>query len=150
MTIEIYKTSSEPEKVYKTLKYLTTVSGSIINETSIIEPSIRINIEAIPEGCYIYIPAFGRYYFVKDKKPVRENIVDVVMHVDVLYTYRSNISNVKALVERQENSYNPYLQDNMLPISNDTKQLVVKLTNSSTFYQSHLLLTINSGAVKEE
>lgn len=150
MTIEIYKNSSEPEKVYKSLTRLDSVSGSIINETSIINPSIRCNIEAVPQGNYAYIPAFGRYYFITDKKPVRENIVDLIMHVDVLYTYRNQISNVNALIERQENSYNPYLQDSMLPISNDTKQLVVKLANSSTFYQSHLLLTINSGAVKED
>ena len=114
--IRFYNNKSAPEKISKSLTELDVLSGTLKNETSIIDPVILVaaDVEDIADANYMQIGLFNRYYFITDIKSVRANLVEVSAHVDVLMSYRSDIRDNKAIIKRSENNYNLYLNDGSL------------------------------------
>ena len=115
MTIDLYKNSSEVNKVDKDLELLAELTGTLKEETSIINPVILISdIDSyISSMNYAYITEFNRYYFITNIESVRNNLWRVSFHVDVLYTYKNNIRENFAIVERNENEYDLKLNDGL-------------------------------------
>lgn len=114
MIIELYRSNSEPHRVDKDLTTLEIFEGNLKNETSIINPTILIEshkVETITSCNYIYISSFGRYYFVNNIVSVRTGLWSFSCHVDVLMTYRKQFRSLSAIIARQENLYNLYLND---------------------------------------
>jgi hypothetical protein len=113
MTITFYTNLSEKNHLDKDLTTMGTITGTLRDECSIINPVIRIeNFSGfdLSECNYAFIPEFGRYYFIENIKCVNK-LYEVQMHVDVLSTYKSVIRNNSAIISRQANNYNLYLQD---------------------------------------
>lgn len=114
MTFTLMKNTSEREALTKSLTTLETLTGSLRNQSSIIDPIIEVTgiLPATVTSCnYAYIPEFGRYYFVKNIISVRTNVWVIQCHVDVLGTYATQIKAQTAVIRRQENSWNLYLDD---------------------------------------
>lgn len=113
MTIAFYTNESEFNKVDKSLTNLATLTGSLREESSIVDPVILVEgIDAYVTSInYAHIPEFGRYYFVQNIESVRTGLWRVHCHVDVLYTYRSAIRSNSAIIERNENEYDLLLND---------------------------------------
>lgn len=149
-TIDFYNNSSEPKKVDKVLSSHIQLTGNLKEESSITEPTIIINANAMPPSNYMYIGQFNRYYFIKKKNIIRDGLWRITTHVDVLMSHRSQIRKCKALIDRQEYSFNPYLPDNMVPLSNDNKQMIYKFSNGKEFNTNNIILAVNAGSVKEE
>ena len=115
MTIILYQNTSELNAVDKTISELATISGTLREQSSIINPVINIsNIENYVDSAnYAYITEFNRYYFITNIDSVRENLWRISLHVDVLYTYRDEIRANSAIIERNENEYDLKLNDGL-------------------------------------
>ena len=112
MRVELYINNSEVEKVVKNLTTLQSLEGTLREATSILNPTIKIEgLTDIDKINYMYIPDFARYYFVNDIRSIRNNLYEVSAHVDVLMTYAEQIKQQKAVIRRQENVWNTYLDD---------------------------------------
>ena len=148
LTIDFYNNSSEPEKLDKNLSSHIQLTGSLKTESSVIDPRIIINASAMPPSNYMYIRQFNRYYFINNIHSIRDGLWQLSNHVDVLMTYKPNIRACKALIDRQEYSFNPYLPDNMVPLSNNNRQTIYRFSNGKEFNTKHLILAVNAGAVK--
>lgn len=111
--IVLQKNNSENNRVTKSVDTILTVSGVLKEETSIIDPVIKIECDlATVTTCnYLSIPAFGRSYFVNNIRSIRNGLVEFACHVDVLSSFASQIRENSAIVKRQENSWNLYLND---------------------------------------
>ena len=111
--IVLQRNNSEMNKVSKSVENLLTVSGVLKEDTSIIDPVIKIECELSSViGCnYISIPSFGRSYFVNDIRSIRNGLVEFSCHVDVLSSFASEIRGNTAIIKRQENKWNLYLND---------------------------------------
>lgn len=111
--IVLQKNNSENNRVTKSVDTILTVSGVLKEETSIIDPVIKIECDlAAVTGCnYLSIPAFGRSYFVNNIRSVRNGLVEFSCHVDVLSSFADGIRSNEAIVRRQENKWNLYLND---------------------------------------
>ena len=116
--IVLQTNNSEPNRVTKSVSDIMTLSGVLKEETSIIDPVIKIECDlATVTGCnYLSIPAFGRSYFVKNIRSVRNGLVEFSCHVDVLSSFADGIKANSAIVKRQENSWNLYLNDGSLKV----------------------------------
>lgn len=116
--IKLQRNNSEPIRVDKDIDDILTLSGTLREGTSIIDPIIKIECNiADVAGCnYMTIDVFGRKYFVKDIVSLRNNLVEFHCHVDVLMTYRDGIRRNSGIVKRQENLWNLYLNDGSLKI----------------------------------
>lgn len=115
MTIKLYNNISEYNAVNKSISELVTLTGTLREESSIIDPVITISgIDSyITSMNYAYIPEFNRYYFITNIESVRNNLWRVSFHVDVLYTYRVQIKRNSAIIERNENLYDLKLNDGL-------------------------------------
>ena len=105
--------SSEKNKLDKEITDIATVSGVLKEDTSIIDPVIKIECDLSDYvNCnYITIPEFGRKYFVNNIRSVRNGLVEFSCHVDVLSSFADSIRTNKAIIKRQENNWNLYLND---------------------------------------
>ena len=105
--------SSEKNKLDKEITDIATVSGVLKEDTSIIDPVIKIerNLSDYVNCNYITIPEFGRKYFVNNIRSVRYGLVEFSCHVDVLSSFADSIRTNKAIIKRQENNWNLYLND---------------------------------------
>ncbi len=112
-SINLLRNTSEVNRLDKFTTLLSTVTGTLKESTSIIDPIIKIqaNVSALKNCNYMYISEFGRFYFVNDIRSISNDIVEVSAHVDVLSTYAVGIRNNTAITRRQENKWNLYLND---------------------------------------
>lgn len=117
MTIRFYTNTAEKNRVNKS-DYLTQKSemiGTLRESTSIINPVITIHSVngATPlSGInYMYIVDLDRYYFIVDISTVNNDIWVINAKIDVLHTYKRQIYEQKAIIKRQENLWNLYLND---------------------------------------
>lgn len=111
--IKLMVNQSENIRLDKKTKTISTVSGTLKDSTSIIDPVITIECAlADVVGCnYISIPKFNRLYFVNNIRSVGQGLVEFSCHVDVLSSFADEIRKNDAIVKRQENKWNLYLND---------------------------------------
>ena len=112
MEIILYYNNSEKIKLDKELTQIGTIEGRLFQDTSITKPSIMFDLDtAVFSANYLYIPQFNRYYFITDVVNVSANKWQIQARVDVLTSFKSAIRENTAIIERQENEYNLYLDD---------------------------------------
>ena len=116
--VTLQRNNSERNKLTKDISEILTVSGELKTETSIIDPVIMIECDlSAVTGCnYMTIQTFGRSYFVNNIRSIRTGLVEFSCHVDVLSTFASEIRENTAIVRKQENNWNLYLNDGSFKI----------------------------------
>ena len=112
----LQKNASEDISLDKELTTISTLTGNLKDESSLIDPIIQFSgdITQYINANYMTIAAFARSYFITDIRVIRTNIFEVSGHCDVLSTYKEQIRKNKAIVKRQESKYNLYLNDGSL------------------------------------
>ena len=113
-TIKLCHNSSPAEKIGKSLDSGVDITGCVLKEaTSILRPVVKIlsNDSGIYTYNYMYISEFERYYFIDDITSIHNNKWEISGHVDVLETYKNGILAQSAVIRRQQNNYNLYLND---------------------------------------
>ena len=120
LTIKLYKTSSPYNQITKTLSNELSLTGTYKDNISILEPEVLISTSTnINQYNYMYIADNERYYFI-DIDIVRDGLYRIKGSVDVLYSHKAEILNNKAVVKRQANQYNLYLNDDIFKVYNKT------------------------------
>lgn len=100
MTITFYNNISEKNVIRKTINNPLSMSGTLRESTSVINPIITIEAPVTIVGYnYCYIPDFSRYYYVVDVKSMRNNLWAVTLRVDVLMSFQNDILNTPAIID---------------------------------------------------
>lgn len=121
--IRIFNNISEPNRVDKS-DYITQtliLDGSFRDSVSITHPVIDIKSKNIIDGNYIYIEEFNRYYFVRSIEIVRTGLYRMYCDVDVLMSFKTEIGNLRAVVKRNEFTYDDSLVDSEVVVSTPVK-----------------------------
>jgi len=119
-TISLFKTASENNRVVKVLTDEKQLNGEFRNQTSVLNPTVRIeSADNISGYNYCYIPEFGRYYYITDIVSVRTNCWNVSMRCDVLMSYKDEIKSITGVVVRQESNPNKLLVDRLERLQSD-------------------------------
>lgn len=106
--------TEELNKISKSPTTVRTLSGTLREETDIVDPEILIEFDGALTDCnYMYIQVLSRYYFITKIESVRNKLWRIYAHCDVLKTYAEAILNTEAVVARSENRYNLFLNDSM-------------------------------------
>lgn len=110
-TINLQTNYSDVNVLDKNITNISSVSGVLKEQTSIINPVIKIE-GTLPTGVnYMTIPDFGRSYFITDIQSVNNDIFEITGRVDVLTTYKNQIRGCTGIVARQESNWNLFLDD---------------------------------------
>lgn len=138
-TISLFKTASENNRVVKDLTDEKQLSGELRNQTSVLNPKIRIeSAENIAGYNYCYIPEFGRYYYIVDIMSVRTRVWEVSMRCDVLMSYKDEIKGLNAILNNtQETGLSNYLSSpnwvNLVKTKTDIKVFPSGLNEQGEF-----------------
>ena len=113
MTVVLQTNNSENNKIRKSVSTIVTKTGSLRESTSIVNPKILVqgDLTSLKNCNYMTISDFGRSYFVTDIVAVGKGVVELTGHCDVLSSFSSQILSNTAVILRQENSFNRYLND---------------------------------------
>lgn len=144
--ITLYKNNSEDYALTKSLSTQLTLSSCVFKEDSSVEnPNIIISTNTdISECNYMYIEDLHRYYFIREIGIVRAGVYSIRGHVDVLSTYASEIKACNAIISRQENLYNMYLDDPEFKTLNKS-EVVTKRFSSGSFTKSMQYVLVVAG-----
>jgi hypothetical protein len=112
MTIQLYRNISTAERVNKSITAVgSALTGTIKEESSIIDPVITIAAQNLPDANYLYITEFKRYYYINNIVCDYDGMFQIEAHVDVLMSNAATIRQQRAIVAKQQNRYNLYLND---------------------------------------
>ena len=146
MTINLYTTKSEKNRINKTTTLISSLSGTLKDDCQVENPTITIdmtNVQSSILSCnYAYIPDFNRHYFIEDKAVDNNNFVTIQLRVDVLMTYASTILNTPMLIERSQYYNSQYIVDNQKMAENFP--MVLTKTFSTGFDSPKFYLTVAS------
>lgn len=102
MNIQLCSNTSEKNKINKTITTGITLSGSLRNESNVVNPSIIINIDNPTVYNYAYIPDFNRYYFITNYISLRTGIWQINLKSDVLMSFKDSILSSEVLINKTE------------------------------------------------
>ena len=115
MNITLYKTKSANNVISKKLVSEKNLGNSCIlgDNTSVTSPTVIIggitSLDTISDYNYAYIAQCHRYYYINDIIALSGGRVKLILSVDVLMTYKTDILNSTQLVTRQKNQGKMYL-----------------------------------------
>lgn len=116
MTINLFQNNSDKNVVSKSLTAKGTVTGTLREDCSIIEPIIKIegiSGSDLPYLNYLEVVDFGRYYYITDIV-LTGKLFECHCHIDVLETYKDQIKVLPAVIARQESQNNVMLTDGLI------------------------------------
>ena len=111
MRILLYNCADDANHIPKHMTLLDTITGSLREESSLENPTIRIQASAYDFN-YVFIPDNNRYYYVIDIVSVRTGIVDIVLKVDVLQSFYKQFMYSPMICSRSDSTYNKFITDN--------------------------------------
>lgn len=145
--ISLYLNKSEVNKLDKTIEKIADINGIFKDNTNIFNPIFivdNITITNVKKCNYIYIEEFSRYYFIEKIQTINNGMWEISCRVDVLYTFKEDIKKQSAVIKRQENKWNMYLQDSEMQVYQDPYNVVK--TFPSGFTGSTIILTMAGGS----
>lgn len=143
--IDIGKNASPVNSVKKTFTSIISVTGTLRNESEIIDPTIVIETPStsIFTCNYMKIPTFNRSYFITSIKSIRNNLYEIKGHCDVLSSFSSEILANKAMVLRQEHDFNLLLNDDVFKCKQNARVYYKKFPSGLGNY--NYILTVAGG-----
>lgn len=120
MEVQFFYNVSDPRCINKNLIEGDTFEGQARDQVSLMNPVVLFDTDDIIKYNYAYIPEFERYYSIDNIVAYRNNLYEVTMTVDVLMSFRRDILNCVAVVDKQAMQENgdEYIDDGSLVTEN--------------------------------
>lgn len=120
MIVRLYKNFTKKDKSTK----IPTGQYSEFNvvwkeDTSIIEPVIKLAGSLDSEYNYVHIPEWGRYYFITNIETTNNNIYNIYCSCDFGASNKVVIGNTNAYILRSASASDGSIVDTMYPTNND-------------------------------
>lgn len=126
MQIILYQNKSDKRALTKTLENALTVENVLLldGNDSILSPKLILSGVNVANYNYVYIPDFGRYYFITSIDVVDTRRYRISCDVDVLMSFADDIKNLSVISTHAQSNFNRYLPDN-IPVS-ARRNIIVK------------------------
>lgn len=142
--IVLMNNTEELNKITKNPTVVRTLTGTLREETDIVNPEILIEFDGTLTDCnYMYIQALSRYYFITKIVSVRTKLWRVSAHCDVLKTYSEGILGTTAVVSRNEKKYNLLLNDSMYKVTSNPR---IQIANFPNKFEGESYVLVMNGA----
>lgn len=102
MNLKLYMNTSEKNCLGKALINETDFQGVLREQSSIINPVIRVQSTELPDFNYAYVPDFNRYYFIVGIRNMSTSIWELSLAVDVLESFKDSIKGNLAIISDTE------------------------------------------------
>lgn len=145
MTITLYKNESEKNKINKILTTVATLTGTLRDSSSIINPDIVIEYDNPTGFNYCYIDAFNRFYFVTNITVINNKLLKLSLKVDVLESFKTSILAQNIIIDKSTSNVDEYLPDDNLVVNVKTKTDIVNFP--SGLLESGEFILITAGGI---
>lgn len=95
--------NSENNKINKSVISGETLTGTLKNESDVINPSVLIAAENPTDYNYCYIEEFKRYYYITDITSVRSGIWQLNLKSDPLMSFKTQILACSGILDETTN-----------------------------------------------
>lgn len=139
---------SENNKLDKTIANTFTYDGVLKNESEITSPTIIVqgNPSLFASCNYMEIAAFDRKYFVQSMRVLSADIVEIEGRCDVLSSYADAIRENTAIISKQENKWNLYLNDGTFAVYQNEVTITKRVgAGSLPFSRYNYVLAVSGG-----
>lgn len=143
MVITLYNNASAPNVINKSITLISTLTGDLRGETNKVSPVIRIYADSLPAFNYAHIPAFSRYYYLRDMRIVRTGIYDIYLKSDPLKSF--NLNSITGIVTESQNIQNNYLEHRHFIRSVKTKTNILPFSAGLLDSGEYILITAGGG-----
>lgn len=140
MKIILYENTSPKKNVVKKLKSAKELEGRLLDECSIVNPSITIEIDNLSQYNYMYIPVFHRYYFITNSTVIQNKIWRIEAHTDVLMSSKDDLLKNKCVVEKVENGGSNYVDDGSWTVRADSFVQATQMSGEIGNYSTYLMV----------
>lgn len=144
MEIRLYKNMSEAERTTKTLQNELILNGEANTDLSLLHPTFILELNNLPNYNYMYVPEFGRYYFIGEPVNIGGNTWKVPCEEDYLSSWWNSVKENTAVIARQEQKYNLYLNDPEWKVYTN-KQVLTRDFPSGFLDSGNYFLTVVGG-----
>lgn len=143
MDVIFYYNLSDDRAINKNLSSPTTFQGILRDEVNVMNPVVRFETSEILRYNYAYIPELQRYYSVVERTCFRQGIWDVSFDVDVLMSFRADILQLTAIVDKQTENYigNEYIDDGSFVTENVMFKTVYNFPDGFNDTGEYILIT---------
>lgn len=144
--IVLQTNASEKNRLDKTITDISTQSGTLRADTSIIDPVFLIECDLADyiNANYLTVPSFGRSYFINNIRSMRAGLVEFTCHCDVLSSFKTQIRTNSAIIHRSERNWNLYLNDGSLTAYQDPELYTTEFSMGFTVNKQFILAVAGS------
>ena len=167
MNITLYRYLGERNKVDKSgdLVYVLSTTGQFKADTAVLSPSLILSLPSgqisavtdedsnvidniivqasneneVIDFNYFYIAEFRRYYYLTSIIVSSNNILVISGEADPLYSFKDEILNNEAMIERNEFEYDISLTDNLIPFTQKKNITIEDITGGglvNTYFET--------------
>lgn len=130
MHMRLFKNKSDLRYLDKSIEQVGNELTELYlkDETNLLDPEIILS--NFPQGInYCYLVEFDRFYYL-ESVDFNEGQYYTKWHVDVLMSFKDDIMKNKALVQRNTNNYDLYMQDNEFKLEQLTNDRYLKFSTT--------------------
>lgn len=139
MIINLYNNESPANKINKSITLITALSGELRGETNVVNPIVRVYAAAFPAFNYARIPAFDRYYYLRDVRQVRTDIWELSLESDPLMSF--DLSDVAGVLVEGSAGGSDYLEHRHFVRNVKTKTSILNFSNGLLENGEYILIT---------
>lgn len=149
MNLTLYYNSSERKVIGKSLQSVGNVTGILKGDASIMNPVfiLESNNGYLSGVNYLYWQEGNRYYFIDDIQVLTGSRMALYCSVDVLESYKNNIKQQVAIIDKQQTVSNMYFNDGSF--RKDTREFytVKSFENGFNDVGEYILITAGGSSV---
>lgn len=141
VSVVIGYTTDENNKVDKNIVSIYNTTISVKDDMSIINPVIYVTSPNDLNNAN-YMQLMNRFYYIIDKEVLPGNLWKLTGREDVLMTFNRQIKAQTAIISRNSNQYNLYLQDKSFKIYSYKNTRTLKFNTGFTKNLNFVLTTV--------
>ena len=142
--IVLINNASANNVINKDMTLVGDLTGHFRDAVDIVNPIVRIERASAIGFNYVYIADFDRYYFVEEVKGLRNNMLELTLKCDPLQSFASSILSHDAIIDKQENNWNLYLNDDSIKTYQNPIESLWKFPNAFFTGYEYVLITAGS------
>lgn len=143
--IQLLHNDSKDLVVDKSLTPVATYNGTFRETVDSLRPTFILQGNVAANVNYAYIPAFGRFYYVTDRKEVTKDLTELSLYTDVRKSFATQLYAAKGVVQRNSQLYDMYLNDPKIPVGAHKALTIKKFNTPFSNYAGISMLVLGGG-----
>lgn len=144
INVTLYSTGDAVNVVGKTKTQISTHTVTLKDGCSADRPVVQLTgaASSLASANYAYIDVFDRYYWITDRSSLNNGVISVSMVSDPWESFKTELEACEAIIDRNENVMQGYLNDKSYPLLSFNKLATVAFPTALPDEGDIVLMTV--------